>query len=82
MRTFTLMDWGRVLVSLVVVIGFFAVVLTVLTTKLQGNATPEVLLVLLGALTAAFGQVVSYWMGSSASSSKKDETIGEMAAKA
>lgn len=77
----TLMDWGRVLVSLVVVVGFFAVIIIVLTTKLQGNATPEVLLVLLGALTAAFGQVVSYWMGSSASSSKKDETIGEMAAK-
>lgn len=77
----SLNDWGRVLVSVVVVVGFLAVVVLVLTTKMQGNATSEVLLVLLGALSAAFGQVVSYWVGSSASSSAKDTTISNMAIK-
>lgn len=77
----SLNDWGRVLVSVVVVVGFLAVVVLVLTTKMQGNATSEVLLVLLGALSVAFGQVVSYWVGSSASSSQKDATINTMAAK-
>lgn len=74
-------DWGRVLVSVIVVAGFLCVVVLVLTTKMQGNATSEVLLVLLGALSAAFGQVVSYWVGSSASSSQKDATIQNMAVK-
>ena len=74
-------DWGRVLVSIIVVAGFIGVLILVLTTKLQGTATSEVLLVMLGALAAAFGQVVSYWVGSSASSSAKDQTISTMATK-
>jgi len=68
-------DWGRVLVSVIVVAGFLCVVVLVLTTKLQGNTTSEVLLVLLGALSAAFGQVVSYWVGSSAGSTAKDQAL-------
>ena len=74
-------DWGRVLVSIIVVAGFIGILILVLTTKLQGTATSEVLLVMLGALAAAFGQVVSYWVGSSASSSAKDQTISTMATK-
>lgn len=68
-------DWGRVLVSVVVVAGFLGVLVLVLTIKMQGNATSEVLLVLLGALSAAFGQVVSYWVGSSAGSTAKDQAL-------
>lgn len=75
-------DWGRVLVSIIVVAGFLTIVVLVLTTKLQGTATSEVLLVLLGALSAAFGQVVSFWVGSSSSSATKDATIQDMAKKA
>lgn len=74
-------DWGRVLVSIVVVAGFIGILILVLTTKVQGTATSEVQLVMLGALAAAFGQVVSYWVGSSASSSAKDVTISTMAVK-
>lgn len=74
-------DWGRVLVSIIVVAGFIGILVLVLTTKLNGTATSEVLLVMLGALAAAFGQVVSYWVGSSASSSAKDATISTMAVK-
>lgn len=74
-------DWGRVLVSIVVVVGFLAVVVLVLTTKLQGTATSEVLLVLLGALAAAFGQVVSYWVGSSSGSTAKDQALIQNASK-
>lgn len=78
---FTLNDWGRVLVSVIVVIGFLVVLVLVLTTKMQGNATPEVLLVMLGALGAAFGQVVSYWVGSSSGSTSKDQTLQNIASK-
>ncbi len=74
-------DWGRVLVSILVVCGFLTIVGLVLTTKLQGTATSEVLLVLLGALSAAFGQVISYWVGSSSGSAQKDTAIQNLAAK-
>lgn len=74
-------DWGRVLVSVTVVAGFLTIVVLVLTTKLQGTATSEVLLVLLGALSAAFGQVISYWVGSSSGSAQKDAAIQNLAAK-
>jgi membrane associated rhomboid family serine protease len=74
-------DWGRVLISLVVTVGFMAVLVLVITTKTQGNAAPEVMLVMLGALGAAFGQVVSYWVGSSSGSAQKDTALQNLAAK-
>ena len=81
MKMAELNNWGRIVVSVVVVIGFMCVLILILTTKMQGTATSEVQLVMLGALGAAFGQVVSYWVGSSASSSAKDATIQDMATK-
>lgn len=77
----SLNDWGRVLVSLIVTIGFMGVLILVITTKTQGNAPPEVMLVMLGALGAAFGQVVSYWVGSSSGSSAKDAALASAATK-
>lgn len=74
-------DWGRVLVSIIVVAGFIGILILVLTTKLQGTATSEVLLVMLGALAAAFGQVVSYWVGSSAGSAAKDAALASAVTK-
>jgi protein-S-isoprenylcysteine O-methyltransferase Ste14 len=73
-----LANWGKVLISLIVVLGFFAVLILLLTQKIQGQATPEVLLVMLGALGQGFAQVLSYWVGSSQSSSAKDEQIKEL----
>lgn len=76
-----LSDWGRVIVSTVVVIGFIGVTVIYMTRKLDGGAVPEILSILLGALATNFTGVVSYWVGSSASSSAKDVTIQNMAAK-
>lgn len=66
-------NWGRVLVSTIVVVGFMYILNLIITIKTTGGSATEVQLVMLGALGAAFGQVVSYWVGSSASSAKKDE---------
>ena len=74
-------DWGRVAISVIVTTGFMGVLVLVITTKTQGNAPTEVMLVMLGALGAAFGQVVSYWVGSSSGSAQKDAAIQNMAAK-
>ena len=77
----TLNDWGRALVSVIVMAGFLGVVILIITTKMQGNAPSEVLLVMLGALGQAFGQVVSYWVGSSAGSTQKDQALQNIANK-
>lgn len=76
-----LSNWGKVLISLMVVGGFFGILVLMLTQKLQGQATPEVMLVMLGALGQGFGQVLSYWVGSSQGSSAKDEVVAQIAAK-
>lgn len=74
-------DWGRVLVSVIVTVGFMGILVLVITTKTQGNAPTEVMLVMLGALGAAFGQVVSYWVGSSSGSAQKDTVLQKIADK-
>jgi protein-S-isoprenylcysteine O-methyltransferase Ste14 len=78
---FSLNDWGRVVVSIIVTSGFMGVLVLVITTKTAGNSPTEVMLVMLGALGAAFGQVVSYWVGSSSGSAQKDAAIQDMAKK-
>lgn len=45
----------------------------------QNNVVREVLALLLGALTLAFGDVRNFWLGSSASSKKKDEALADQA---
>jgi hypothetical protein len=74
-------NWGRVVVSTVVVVGFIGVTVLYMTQKLNGTAVPEILSILLGALATNFTAVVGYWIGSSASSSAKDTTIENMASK-
>lgn len=74
-------DWGRVLVSVIVTVGFMGILVLVITTKTQGNTPTEVMLVMLGALGAAFGQVVSYWVGSSSGSAQKDTALQKIAEK-
>lgn len=68
-------NWGRVLVSTIVVFGFVGITVLYMTRKLEGGAVPEILSILLGALATNFTNVVGYWIGSSSSSSAKDKTI-------
>lgn len=74
-------NWGRVLVSTIVVIGFVLVTVLYMTQKLNGNPVPEILSILLGALATNFTNVVGFWVGSSASSSAKDNTIQNLTSK-
>ena len=74
-------DWGRVVVSSIVVIGFIVITVMYMTQKLNGAAVPEILSILLGALAANFTAVVGYWIGSSSGSASKDQTIQNLAHK-
>lgn len=71
--------WGRVLVSLIVVSAFVAITTLYITTKINGNNTPEILSILLGALASNFTAVVQYWIGSSSGSASKDDAIKTLA---
>ena len=66
--------WGAALISIMIVAGFLA-----LTGALMFRQVPDsqVALVLFGTLSTAFGGVVNYWLGSSAGSREKDQTIRE-----
>lgn len=74
-------NWGRVLISIIVVVGFIAITVLYMTKKLEGAPVPEILSILLGALATNFTSVVGYWIGSSSSSAKKDEALANAAAK-
>lgn len=72
------MAWGPVVVSIVVTVGFFLALIYLIQGGLsaEGLETDPALLqivnIAVGALTAAFATVVSFWLGSSEGSRNKD----------
>ena len=58
--------------STFITIGFFGILITMLVWEYKPT---EPLLIMLGALGAAFGAVVNFWLGSSASSARKSELL-------
>jgi hypothetical protein len=55
-----------------ITVGFFAILLSLMF----GGVTPsEPLLIMLGALGAAFGAVVNFWLGSNSTSARKTELL-------
>ena len=73
------MAWGPVAVSLVVVCGFFGTLLYLITLmrlpESQANtAVIQIVNIAVGALTAGFATVVSFWLGSSDGSRQKDRS--------
>lgn len=68
------MAWGAPVVSVVVLVTFGGVVAMTLTHAMPSGAEP-VLNVLMGTLGAMATSVVSYWVGSSAGSARKDARL-------
>lgn len=60
--------------AVLITVGFFGILLGMMLGNLSIADTPALMLVL-GALTAAWGSVVNYYFGSSAGSARKDDTI-------
>lgn len=58
--------------SILITVGFFGILVGMMTGQLS-TADNQALLIMLGALGAAWGAVVSYYFGSSAGSARKDE---------
>jgi hypothetical protein len=70
--------WGAPVVSGMVVAGFIAILM--LWMVRPPGSTDQVIVMLVGSLSTAFGAVVSYWLGSSAGSKGKDQTLGSLVA--
>ena len=68
--------WGAVVVSGLVLLAFSASVWVVLTRTLPPGSQ-EIALYTVGALQTMAAAVVAYWVGSSAGSARKDETLRE-----
>lgn len=60
--------------SFIIVAGFFGVLALMLSGRVT-FADQQALLILLGSLSAGFGAVLNFWLGSSASSKAKDILI-------
>jgi membrane protein DedA with SNARE-associated domain len=56
----------------------FAGFVGLLFIKTIPDGMKDALMLLAGAAAAAYGQVISYWLGSSAGSAKKDEAISKL----
>lgn len=55
--------------------GFFGVLWLLMTLEGHGNMR-DALLIMVGALGAAFGAIVNYYFGSSSGSAQKNEMLG------
>lgn len=61
--------------AVVITLGFFGVLAGMLSGALQASGNNEAMLILLGALGAAWGAVVNFYFGSSAGSAAKNEML-------
>lgn len=68
--------WGPIIVS-VMVAAIFGFVMWLLLTKAVPNADSDLMKILTGALSAKFGDVVNFWIGSSSGSKAKDDLAAQ-----
>lgn len=67
-------SWVPGVLAIVIVAGFFGVLIGMMTGRLQVN-DQQALLILLGALSAGFGAVLNFFYGSSSGSQAKDQLL-------
>lgn len=72
--------WAPSIISLIVVVGFIAMASVAMFHP--SGADPGIVLFVLGSMNAAFAAVLQFWLGSSSSSQKKDNTISAFVSQA
>ncbi len=70
-------EWAPAVITVVVLGGFIGISFLAMKPELAG-VKESVVLYLLGAWQSMAAAAVAYWIGSSAGSAKKDETIQTM----
>ncbi len=70
------LQWGAPVISVVVAAGFFTLLIILMVRPIAVDpSVRDVLLIMIGSIGTAFGQVVSYYVGSSAGSKEKDQAM-------
>ncbi|EAV40513.1 hypothetical protein SIAM614_21537 [Stappia aggregata IAM 12614] len=80
-KTGNAIAWAPVIVSAIIVFGFFITILVLLSNTYdpsENDQVSQIVNIVIGALTAAFATVVSFWLGSSQGSRQKDVVNFEM----
>ncbi len=62
------------IISFLIMLGFFACIWVIVAYK-QDSEDHDVLYMMFGSVSAAFGAVIQYWLGSSVGSRNKDQAI-------
>lgn len=72
--------YASTIISIMILLGFFGVLTLLVVRPFSiSQEQREVLMLMLGALTLAFGDVRNYWLGSSHGSRKKDDALVDQA---
>ena len=69
-------SWVPAALSVVITLGFFLLLLGMMTDNLSIKDS-QALLILLGSLATAFAQVMNFWFGTTSNSSRKDDIIAQ-----
>ena len=72
-------DYFQYILGGLIVVGFFILLITLVYSSVP-EENKDLLNLVVGALIGSFATVVGYFFGSSSSSAKKDETIGDIVA--
>ncbi|MGZ8403254.1 MAG: peptidoglycan-binding protein [Rhodoplanes sp.] len=73
------MAWGAPIVSFIVTLGFFGILVILMTVEAQFNPdNGQIINIAIGALAAGFATVISFWLGSSQGSRFKDVAASEL----
>lgn len=75
-------QWAPTVISIIILVGYFAVLYILFSrpfAKLDDNFK-DILIFMLGALQVGVGQVINYWLGSSAGSAMKDSALRDITA--
>lgn len=77
-REISVRDWVPGILAILVTAGFFGVLIYMMRFGVaKDSAGSEAMIVMLGALGAAFGAIVNYYYGSSSGSARKDALLAQ-----
>ena len=71
-------SYGAVVVSIVVLVGYFVAMIFAMTQEIP-RASQSLAYLLLGNLATGFGMVLTFWLGSSVGSKNKDKILARYA---
>lgn len=69
-------SWVPAALSVLITIGFLGLLTGMMTSYLKAEDN-QAMLLMLGALGVAFGQVINFWLGSTAESGRKTELLAQ-----